>query len=249
MKTTKLIAALGAALLVSACATPQKDIASLDAKIADYSQGDFGQFLYHQAMAEENLAHVRKVRQWWQNDYYWNIETETCAENAAAKALEHRKQAEEALIRWHDRCERHQDMCQRLDNLEFIHSGKRMPVAYFDTGSAVPKSLEQAHIDALLGLAKDYPNLTLDLVGYTDSVGSKASNKHLASHRTQAVNSVLNKSGLPSSVHVHQINEGEAPGPDNTANAGNRRVDVRVHGHGYAGHDGPHHKRKHRYRR
>jgi len=239
MKTQALLAVLGGVLLLGGCATEPKNVASLDAKIGEITRGDFGQFLYHQAMAEENLAHVRKIRQYWQDDHYWNIDLEKCALNAAARAAEHRKQAEEALIRWHDNCDRHKEICHRLDDLEAIHTRQPMPVAYFDSGSAVPKSLQKAHIDEVLHLAKDYPNLSLDLIGYTDTVGSKGANVQLSERRAKAVNDVLIQEGLPATVNVHRIGKGEAPGPDNTANPENRRVDVRVHRHGAGRHHHP----------
>ncbi|MDD5035310.1 MAG: OmpA family protein [Methylococcaceae bacterium] len=245
MKIQQLATILGVSLLLGACATPHKTVALLDAKIAEITQGDYGQFLYHQSMAEENLAHVRKVRQYWQNDHYWNIDLEKCSQDAAIKATEHRKQAEEALTRWHDYCDRHQEICHRLDDLEGVHAKKLLSVAYFDTGSAVPKSLRQEHIDSVLHLAKDYPNLALNLIAYTDTVGSAHANKHLAERRAHAVSNVLRKQGLPPTVSVHEIAKGEAPGPDNTPSAENRRVDIHVHRHGEEHH--PHHKHHHHH--
>lgn len=233
MKTKLLLAVLGGALLLGGCAT-EHNVALLDAKIGEATQGDFGQFLYHHAMAEENLAHARKIRQYWQDDYYWNIDLEKCALNAASRAAEHRKQAEEALIRWHDTCDRHKDICHRLDDLEALRNMPQTPVAYFDTGSAVPKSLRKAHIDEVLHLAKDYPNLSIDLIGYTDTVGSKRANLALSERRAHAVNDVLIREGLPATVNVHRIGMGAAPGPANTPNPENRRVDVKVHRHGEA---------------
>jgi outer membrane protein OmpA-like peptidoglycan-associated protein len=240
MKSLKLVLLLGASALLAACATPHKDVASLDAKIASVTEGDYGQFLHHQALAEENLAHLRKVRQYWQDDHYWNIELEHCATEAAAKAAEHRKLAEEALIRWHDNCGRHSELCKRVSDLELLHADKPMPVAYFDTGSAVPKAVEQAHIDNLVDLAKERPGLGVDVIGITDTVGKAKANKALAMRRADAVKSLLKKQGLPAETRVHEIAKGEAPGPDNTPNADNRRVDVLVDGHHHHHH---HHKK------
>lgn len=236
MNKLPLLTALGLSVLLSACATPSRNMAALDAKIGEATAGDFGQFLAHQQMAEENLAHARKIKQYWQDDHYWNIELEKCALDSAAKAAEHRKLAEEALIRWHDNCDRHRDICHRLSDLEGIHNKKAMPVAYFDSGSAVPKSLQQAHIESVLHLAKDYPNLTVDLIGYTDTVGKSAANIQLAKRRVSAVNAELTKQGLPPSVTVHALPKGEAAGPDNTPNPENRRVDIQIHRHGEVHH-------------
>jgi outer membrane protein OmpA-like peptidoglycan-associated protein len=253
MKTIQILSALGLALLASACATPPKDIASVDTKIADATQGDFGQFLLHQSLAEENLAHLRKVRQYWQNDHYWNIEFQRCVDDAAAKAAEHRKMAEEALIRWHDNCQKHQDICRRLDALESMHAKKAWPVAYFDTGEAIPKSLQKDHIDAVLRMAHDSPGMSLDVVGMTDTVGKSQDNHGLAQRRARAVHNILMQQGLPASVSVHELAKGEVPGPDNTPSAQNRRVEVLAHGHhGYWSEQGMRHgkamQRRHRRR-
>lgn len=247
MKTYQFVTVIGACLMLGACATPPKDVASVDAKIASLTDGDFGQFIYHQARAEEYLAKIRKARQYWVDDHYWNIDTEKWVRNAEAKAAEERKLAEEALIRWHDKCERHQEICQRLDQLELSHGKPRLPLAYFDTGSAVPKSLEQDHIEKLVKLAKDNPGLAIDLVGYTDTVGKSHDNKHLAQRRADAVSEELAKQGLPAGTVVHEVAEGEAGGPDDTPSAENRRVDARVHhtgdrGHHHHGYHHHHHK-------
>lgn len=246
MKLHKIATVFGASLLLAACATPHKDVASVDAKIASVTNGDFGQFIHHQALAEENLAHLRKVRQYWQDDHYWNIETEHCANEAAAKAAEHRKLAEEALIRWHDNCDRHKDLCARVGDLELLHSDRAMPVAYFDTGSAEPKKVEQAHVDAVLQLAKDHPELAVDVVGITDTVGNPKSNKALAMRRADAVNALLVKQGLPAGTRVREVAKGEAPGPDNTPSADNRRVDVRIDGGHHHDHHPTHHHHHHK---
>lgn len=240
MKSKNLITLLGASVLLAACATPHKDVASVDAKIASATAGNFGQFIHHQALAEENLAHLRKVRQYWSDDHYWNIETEHCANEAALKAAEHTKLAEEALIRWHDNCDRHKDLCQRVSDLELMHGGGAMPVAYFDTNSAVPKSVQQSHVDSLVKMAKERPDLAVDLIGITDSVGSPKANKALAMRRADAVNALLAKQGLPAGTKVREVAEGEAPGPDNLASADNRRVDARI-----GGGEGHHHHHDH----
>ncbi|QSA95583.1 OmpA family protein [Methylococcus sp. EFPC2] len=229
MNKLHVLTAIGLGVLLSACAAPSRNLAALDAKIDEATQGDFGQFIAHESLAEENLAHARKIKQYWQDDHYWNIELEKCALDAAGKAAEHRKLAEEALIRWHDNCDRHKEICHRLDELGGLHKENLLPVAYFDTGSAVPKSLRQEHIDSVLHLAKDYPNLTVDVIAYTDTVGKAHANKHLAERRADAVRALLVKQGLPASAIVHDVAVGEAPGPDNRPSAENRRVDLQVH--------------------
>lgn len=242
MNTFKLISVLCGGIMLAACATQPRNVGSLDASINEATQDDYGQFLYHQSLAMDNLAYVRKVRQYAQDDHYWNIDFERGIRDAAARAAEHTRQAQEAMARWHDNCDRHTDICKRVHDLEGMHISRLLPVAYFDSGNAVPQSIVQAHVDDILHMARDFPDLSLDIFGQTDSVGSSRANKQLAARRAHAVNDLLISQGLPASVHVHQIAVGEAPGPDNTANADNRRVDVLVYRHGEA-----HRKMRHRH--
>lgn len=241
----KIFAVFISVLLLSACSsTPHRNVAAIDANIADVSKGDFGQFLYHQSLAEENLAELRLIRQYAQEDHYWNISMDSDAASATANALKHKEMAETALNRWHDPCTRHHDICHRLDDHEAWwqhHGGKLFPVAFFDTASSVPKSLQQAEIDKLLHLAKDHPGLSVDVIGYTDTVGSVHYNKLLADRRARAVEQILVKQGLSVATRMHTVDFGKAAGPDNTAEAKNRRVDVRIHRHDDEMHGQRHH--------
>lgn len=220
MKTLQLLTAVGLVGMLGGCATQPKDTAKLDAKINEVTAEDFGQFLYHSTLSEENLAETRKIRQWWKDDHYWNIDTEQQALADASRALKHRQMAEKALEGWHDRCVRHPDVCIKEELIT---------VAHFDTGSAKPKSIEQSALNHLVELSNLHHPLTVEVIGYTDTVGGKDSNKHLAAHRANAVHDILKKHGIDSHTIVKEIAYGEAGGPDNTANQNNRRDDVKVH--------------------
>ncbi|WP_255210665.1 hypothetical protein [Methylogaea oryzae] len=88
--------------LLGGCSTHPKNTATLDSKISAVVADDFGQFMYHETLSEENLAETRKIRQWWADDHYWNIDTEQAAVAAADRALKHRQAAEKHLEGWHD---------------------------------------------------------------------------------------------------------------------------------------------------
>lgn len=239
MKKTTLAIALGMAGLLGGCATTPHDTSALDAKLNQAYSGDFNDFMHHAMLATENLRHARLIRQYWKDDHYWNIEMEADAMAAGDRAIKHLKDSEGALIRWHDNCGRHADICKRLDMLEAIHMEKVVPVAYFDTAKSVPQNVNQAGVDELISLSKKFPHISFDVLGYTDTVGTKGKNKGLAHRRSHAVSDMLGKQGISKSAMVHRIAVGEAGGPDNTANQQNRRVDVRVHSD-----DNLHHNRK-----
>jgi outer membrane protein OmpA-like peptidoglycan-associated protein len=220
MKTLKLLTAVGLIGLLGACSTQPKDTSSLDAKINQVTSGDVGQFMHHQRLADENLAEARKLRQWMKDDHYWNIDLEGHAAAAADRALKHRQAAENSLAGWHDRCERHPDYC--IDE-------ELLAVAYFPTGSHHPSSVKKDVINRIMELAKIHHPLEVEVIAYTDTVGSKSSNFALAKRRANTVHHLLHgKHDIYAHTTVKEIPVGEASGPDNTANQQNRRVDIKV---------------------
>jgi outer membrane protein OmpA-like peptidoglycan-associated protein len=227
MKKTTLAIALGMAGLLGGCATTPHDTSALDAKLNQAYSGDFNDFVHHEMLAIENLQHARLVRQYWKDDHYWNIDLDASALAAADRANKHLKDSEAALIRWHDNCGRHAEICKRLDDLEAIHMEKVVPVAYFDTAKSAPQNVNQAGVDELVRLSKKFPYISLDVVGYTDGVGSKGKNKGLSHRRAHAVNDLLKKQGVAKTARLRGIGAGELA-PDNQANQQNRRVDVRI---------------------
>lgn len=220
MKTVKLLSAVGLIALLSACATQPKDTSRLNAKINEVTSGDYGQYMYHTALAEENLAEARKIRQWMQDDHYWNIELEEHGVAAAERALKHRQAAEGALKSWHDRCERHPDYC--IDE-------ELMAIAYFPTGSHHPNKVEKNVLDRILDLARIHHPLEVEVIAYTDTVGTKSSNFQLAKRRANTVHNMLHgRHDIHAHTTIKEIPVGEASGPDNTPSQKNRRVDIKV---------------------
>lgn len=219
MKVLKLLPAVGLVGLLGGCATHPVDTSKLDAKISAATADDFGQFMYHEALSEENLAEARKIRQWNKDGHYWNINTEQHALAAGDRALKHRQMAEKALEAWHDRCVRHPDICIKEEMLT---------AALFDTGSSSAKTVKQETINHIIKLSKIHHQLEVEVIGFTDTVGSATSNKHLAAHRANTIHDLLHKHGINSHTVVKTIPFGEATGADNVANQQNRRVDVRV---------------------
>jgi outer membrane protein OmpA-like peptidoglycan-associated protein len=219
-KTQKILSVVGMVSLLGACATQPKDTAKLDAQIGEVTAEDFGQFVYHETLSEENLSEARTIRQWWKDGHYWNIDTEAHATAAAERALMHRQMAEKSLEAWHDRCVRHPDVCIKEELLA---------AAYFDTGSAEPRTINYETINHIVALSRIHHPLSVDVIGYTDTVGDTGSNKHLALHRAEAIHKLLHEHDIEAHTVVDNIPYGEAGGPDNLDEQANRRVDVKIH--------------------
>lgn len=101
----------------------------------------------------------------------------------------------------------------------------------FNTGSSSLKPAAQTSIKQMADIMKKYPENVLTIKGYTDSTGSDAVNEPLSEKRAEAVKSYLVANGMPGST-ISTIGRGEAdPIGDNNSDGGrqlNRRVEVEV---------------------
>ncbi len=97
----------------------------------------------------------------------------------------------------------------------------------FETGSAVLKSLSYAYLHRVVDILLK-KNLSIRLSGYTDNIGSDASNLKLSKARVNTVKAYLAKQGI-GAEHITAIGYGEAdPIATNKTAAGrakNRRVE------------------------
>jgi len=91
------------------------------------------------------------------------------------------------------------------------------------------KSGDHKELDDIAGLAGKYPDSSLELIGFTDSLGSEEYNQNLSLARAKAVKAYLVKQGVASD-RITIRGEGAAnPVGDNKTNAGrasNRRVEI-----------------------
>ncbi|MGR9114868.1 MAG: OmpA family protein [Gammaproteobacteria bacterium] len=201
---------------LSACTPPAKDIPELTSEIDAAVAGHYGQSIYHEQMAEEELEKASRVLQHWQDDHYWNIDERQKALAAAKSSAEHRLESEKALCNW----------------LTSVHSqnhhmaeATQHAAAYFKTGSSVPYKTNDSEILALGKYLETHPDATGDVIAYTDTVGSTASNQALAERRANHVSQMLMANGAkPNQLHVKAM--GEADGPDNTPNQQHRIVTI-----------------------
>jgi outer membrane protein OmpA-like peptidoglycan-associated protein len=119
---------------------------------------------------------------------------------------------------------------QQDPNAIFGFGKTTFPAITFKTGS---DSLNQTSFKTLNDIAqsiKNFPDVTLQVIGYTDNTGSIATNKALSASRAQAVVNYLVKQGA-SATHLQPIGMGsENPAGNNQTAEGrllNRRVEFK----------------------
>lgn len=113
----------------------------------------------------------------------------------------------------------------------------RFPDTFFDTGSAKVKPDGYAVLNILAMELKERPDVTVEIQGHTDSVGTRADNCILGNNRTLAVRRILIDYGI-SGDRMVTASFGEArPTADNSTAQGrqtNRRVDIIPHSNGHS---------------
>lgn len=99
----------------------------------------------------------------------------------------------------------------------------------FNTGQAQLLPDRSGNMDKLADFFKQYPNRTAAIEGYTDSVGSAASNYDLSQQRADAVRTALTDRGVPADRLSTRAFGPESPTASNETSAGrqmNRRVEI-----------------------
>jgi outer membrane protein OmpA-like peptidoglycan-associated protein len=108
-----------------------------------------------------------------------------------------------------------------------------MPDVLFDFNKYTLKPEARERLARISGIVLAYPDLRLEIDGYTDSVGSDEYNQTLSDKRAEAVRDYIVTSGVPMN-NVMARGMGKAdPVADNTTAAGrqlNRRVEMIVSG-------------------
>jgi flagellar motor protein MotB len=221
--------ALATATLVAACATQAPPTGALKSKLDKVYEGDHGEWLKWESAADRNLDTAHTAMRHMERDYYWNItEMQDRANAAAAEAADQRAKAEEVHKRIMDKRLRHLDS-MHVDEQHAVMAAEGL--ALFRTGSASPSKVDHAAVREIVKTLHRYPVSFAEVRAYTDTVGNAKSNERLSAARANAVAGMLRSSGADR-VHVVAVPMGEAGGPDNTASAQNRRVDVLVFPHG-----------------
>jgi outer membrane protein OmpA-like peptidoglycan-associated protein len=108
-----------------------------------------------------------------------------------------------------------------------------MPDVLFDTGSANLKPTARERLAKVAGVLIAYPDMRIEVDGYTDSTGNPMSNEQLSQERAASVQSYLTQQGVSaSSVSIHGFGEAN-PVASNESLEGrqqNRRVELVVSG-------------------
>ena len=157
------------------------------------------------------------------------------AEQARVQA----QQAEQARLQSEQQAEQQrQRLLQQLNQvLQTKDTAKGLIVnvsdVLFDTGKATLKPGAKVRLAKVSGIILAYPDLRLEVDGYTDSTGSHAFNQRLSEKRADAVRDFLVSQGVsPNNVGARGFAESD-PIASNSTSAGrqlNRRVEMVVSG-------------------
>jgi outer membrane protein OmpA-like peptidoglycan-associated protein len=108
-----------------------------------------------------------------------------------------------------------------------------MPDVLFDTGKADLRSTARERLAKVAGILIAYPDIHVEIDGYTDSTGSADFNMRLSQERSDSVRNYLSSQGVNQSViTTHGFGE-DNPIASNDSAAGrqqNRRVELVVSG-------------------
>jgi outer membrane protein OmpA-like peptidoglycan-associated protein len=108
-----------------------------------------------------------------------------------------------------------------------------MPDVLFDSGKANLRATARERLAKVAGILIAYPNIKVEVDGYTDSVGTEQFNQQLSEERAGSVRSYLSGQGVPAdSISTRGFGESD-PIASNTTASGrqeNRRVELVVSG-------------------
>lgn len=228
------LALAGACIAVAAC-TPQRepDLSTIQSNYDVAHEGDFGALQHHMYQAEKKSEYAADAKAQIDSEpayLFTDWPLRQSAVQASQEAAEHRREAEAALNRFLD------PLRARIAYLESLHTpqgtGAIEQSILFDTGSATIPQAEIGKVEEVAKFLAEYPISSVTIVGFTDTVGSKSANQELSRRRAAAVVEALRDFGVPLASTVAVNSMGEMDGPDETPDATNRTVRIRVEPHG-----------------
>src|ERR1041385_7919637 len=102
----------------------------------------------------------------------------------------------------------------------------------FDFNSAALRGASRDSLREMADVFNKYPNTTISVQGYTDSIGTASYNERLSERRAASVGNYLEDLGVRSS-RINEIGYGEThPRASNSTASGrqlNRRVEIHIH--------------------
>ena len=108
-----------------------------------------------------------------------------------------------------------------------------MPDVLFDTGKADLKPVARERLAKVAGILMAYPDIQVEIDGYTDSTGTPSFNQQLSEDRAASVRDYIARQGVPSgSISTHGFGEDSPVASNDTASGRqqNRRVELVVSG-------------------
>jgi outer membrane protein OmpA-like peptidoglycan-associated protein len=195
-----------------------------------------------QAQAEQSQAQATQAQQAQQQAEQARQQAELAQQQAAQQAQQSeqaRQQAEQQRQQAeNDKAQMRARMLQQLNQVLQTRDTARglivnMPDVLFDTGKADLKPSARERLAKVAGILIAYPDIHVEIDGYTDSTGSLEFNERLSQQRAESVRSYLAGQGVNSSAITTQGFGPSQPIASNDTAAGrqqNRRVELVVSG-------------------
>jgi len=195
-----------------------------------------------QQQAEQAQQQAQQAQQQAQLEAQQRAAAEQQEQQAAQQAEQARQQAQEAEQRAQQLEQQHaqerQQLLAQLNQVLQTRDSARglivsMPDVLFSTGSADLKPAARERLAKVAGILIAYPDIHVEVDGYTDSTGSPTFNEQLSQQRAGSVQSYLVQQGVPAgSVAIHGFGEANPIASNDTASGRqqNRRVELVVSG-------------------
>ncbi len=195
-----------------------------------------------QAQAEQSAAQAAQAQQAQQQAELAQqqaAQQAQQAELARQQADQQRQEAEQARQQAeNDKAQMRARMLQQLNQVLQTRDTARglivnMPDVLFDTGKADLKMSARERLAKVAGILIAYPDIHVEIDGYTDSTGSLEFNERLSEQRAESVRSYLGGQGVNSSTITTQGFGPSNPIASNETSSGrqqNRRVELVVSG-------------------
>jgi outer membrane protein OmpA-like peptidoglycan-associated protein len=161
------------------------------------------------------------------------------AELARQQATQQAQQAEQARQQAeNDKAQMRARMLQQLNQVLQTRDSARglivsMPDVLFDTGKADLQAVARERLAKVAGILLSYPDIRVEIDGFTDSTGSAEFNQRLSQERAQAVATYLGSQGVNLSAMTERGFGEDQPVASNDTASGrqqNRRVELVVSG-------------------
>ena len=195
-----------------------------------------------QRQAQEQAQQAQEAQQQAQSEADRRAAAEQQAQQTAQQADEARRQAEQANQRAQQaesqQAELRQKLLAQLNQILETRDSARglivsMPDVLFNNGSANLKMTARERLAKVAGILLAYPDMKIEVDGYTDSTGDPMFNERLSQERAAAVQSYLNQQGVgASSISIHGFGQANPIASNDSAEGRqqNRRVELVVSG-------------------